>query len=110
MQIDHRVGRHSGDGGNANRIAVGRTTRRFRSADRPARAAAVFGDDRVAQEAAQWVCDDARDHVGGAADGERHDQPDRPGRPARGLGTARQRQQSDHDCPGGGKKGTSSGR
>ncbi len=72
-----------------DRVAIGRGALGARGARRPAGAHHVFNDERLAERLGHVIADDARDHVGGSAGGERHDQRDRAVRVV--LGGGRQR-------------------
>jgi hypothetical protein len=81
------------DAGLHDRVAVGRRARAALGADHAAGAAEVLDQHRLLQHLAELLGDHPAHHVAGAARRERHDQPDRPGRPVglrvRGRGQRR---------------------
>ena len=72
--------------GEPERIAVRLGTRDLLGADAAAAADAVLDHELLAEPLAELLRDDAGDGVGAAAGGERHDEADRPLRPARVRG------------------------
>ncbi len=74
LRIDARIDGAGADGALDERVAVGRGLGGARSADVASRARHVLDHDRCPKRLARAVGDDARDHVGGAAGSEGHDE------------------------------------
>ena len=102
LGVERRRDRVAGDGVEPDRVAVGRRLGEDVGADIAARTALVLDDELLAGELAQFLADDARQHVGGGTCREGVDVAHRLGRPV-GLGTR------DARCDHRGRKNAASG-
>src|SRR5207344_2996899 len=92
LGIEYRRDDVGGDAGDDESVAVGLGCRARLRAHDAACAAAVFNEELFAEGGGEVVGNDPAERVGGAAGGERRDDPDRPVRPVlrlrRGAGEA----------------------
>ena len=79
LVAQERCDRDRRGGREHQRVAVGGGAGERRGGDLAARPSPVLGRERLADALLQMVDEHARQHIGGAAGAERHDDPDRRG-------------------------------